>query len=528
MNKKNGFTLIEIISVVIILGILMILAVPAVTSIIGDSRASTYVTDANSFITSARNIVTNKSIYIGQDMDTTFYIPYSCIKDELEHKSPYGEWNKVYVAITYDGEKYYYYYTSNDEAKKGIYLTYEDLLSEDIIEDNVEEIYTGVTIGSRPKILVIKDDCDINNAEEVEPICNIRDKERLTKEELDKCLKEGPDIVPDDLKVEVTYDSGFTGDGSCEGTKTVIYNKPYGSLCTPTKTGNEFVGWYTERTGGLKIKETTKVTNKEPHTLYAHFGGNEYIVTYENNGGSGCISKKVIYGDEYGELCVPTKAGVNFYGWFQDKELTIPVTSETIVNIDRSHTLYAAYTDIDNLIIRYNTNGGTNCEQMVRHYDEEYGTLCTTTKAGYTFNGWYTGSAEGTLVTSKTRATSSTTLHARWIANDVTIILRENGEKTSTSGYSVSLSTSSTTDTGTRFLFSTNGTVIFEAVPNGTYYIWAGKNSNAKNTRIYSGVSVKVNDNKPSAIINYYSLKLAISNGIIDVSNNWFKTENPI
>ena len=283
--KKNGFTLIEIIAVVVIIGILMILAVPSVTSIIGESRENTYVADANSFVASARNLVSSKNLYLGQNTDTTYYVPYMCVKDELEHDSPFGTWDKVYVVITYDGENYAYYYTSNDASGKGIYLAFEDLIDTNIIENGVVEINTGVTIGSRPEILVVSDDCDINNAVRVTPICNIRDRGRLTKEELDKCLSGEFELVPDDLKVTVTYDSGFTGEGACTGTKEVIYGKNYGELCTPVKTGYKFTGWYTEKERGVKIKETTKVTNDAPHTLYAHFGGSEYTATYNNNGG---------------------------------------------------------------------------------------------------------------------------------------------------------------------------------------------------------------------------------------------------
>lgn len=43
---------------------------------------------------------------------------------------------------------------------------------------------------------------------------------------------------------------------------------------------------------------------------------NTYTMTYNNNGGSGCSSKTVTYGSQYGGLCTPTRSGYIFIGWF--------------------------------------------------------------------------------------------------------------------------------------------------------------------------------------------------------------------
>ncbi len=57
----------------------------------------------------------------------------------------------------------------------------------------------------------------------------------------------------------------------------VIYGRPYGEDSyifeqhTPTKDGYDFLGWYTEPTGGERIENTTIVTKASDHTLYAHW-----------------------------------------------------------------------------------------------------------------------------------------------------------------------------------------------------------------------------------------------------------------
>jgi serpin B len=51
--------------------------------------------------------------------------------------------------------------------------------------------------------------------------------------------------------------------------KTVKYNARIGSRPKPQKAGCKFVGWYTAKTGGTKVLETTRVTAS--CTLYAHW-----------------------------------------------------------------------------------------------------------------------------------------------------------------------------------------------------------------------------------------------------------------
>ena len=51
----------------------------------------------------------------------------------------------------------------------------------------------------------------------------------------------------------------------------VTYNSTYKILPTPTRPGYTFLGWYTKASGGIKIKNSTKVTILKTQTLYAHW-----------------------------------------------------------------------------------------------------------------------------------------------------------------------------------------------------------------------------------------------------------------
>jgi uncharacterized repeat protein (TIGR02543 family) len=53
--------------------------------------------------------------------------------------------------------------------------------------------------------------------------------------------------------------------------KTVKFGSSYGKLATPKRTGYTFDGWYTKKTGGVKITKGTKVDIAKTHTLYAHW-----------------------------------------------------------------------------------------------------------------------------------------------------------------------------------------------------------------------------------------------------------------
>ncbi len=175
MKNKKGFTLIELLAVIIILGILMIIAIPAVTEYISSSRKNAYITTASRYIDGVRNKINAAEIPV-YDKEATYYIPGSCVSMEKGGYSPYGDWKEYYVVVTYDGTGYDYYWTSRDETNTGIYLTYQDLLDVDRIENNVTSISTNIGVGDREKILLLKDSCSINDAEELVATSNIPEK----------------------------------------------------------------------------------------------------------------------------------------------------------------------------------------------------------------------------------------------------------------------------------------------------------------------------------------------------------------
>ena len=63
----------------------------------------------------------------------------------------------------------------------------------------------------------------------------------------------------------------------------------------------------------------------------------------------------------------------------------------------------------------FNTQGGTSVSNITKVVGEALGTLPTTTKSGYTFDGWYTAASGGTKITSSTTMPSGgATYYAHW------------------------------------------------------------------------------------------------------------------
>jgi len=175
--KKKAFTLIELLAVIIILGILLIIAVPAVTKYINDSRKNGYVSTAKSIAGGVRNLV-NSGEYDMYDKDITYYVEGSCVATDNGYKSPYGEFVKSYVAVTTSNNENNYYWISVDSTGTGVKtLINVDDLESDNIEGNVLVTDVNPTIGidGRSKVVVIGgENCTKSNPTPAEQMLNIK------------------------------------------------------------------------------------------------------------------------------------------------------------------------------------------------------------------------------------------------------------------------------------------------------------------------------------------------------------------
>ena len=152
MNNKKGFTLVELLAVIVILGLLMAIAIPSVTKYITESRKKTLSASIHAYIDAVITQV-NDGEYHFTDSTKVFAIPIECIPLEKGGTNPFGEWIQssdeywAYVLVQYDNINYNYLYgfTFKDSAGYGMYP-----LTTTKMSSNGKEIATDLFV-SRPK-----------------------------------------------------------------------------------------------------------------------------------------------------------------------------------------------------------------------------------------------------------------------------------------------------------------------------------------------------------------------------------------
>ena len=141
-------------------------------------------------------------------------------------------------------------------------------------------------------------------------------------------------------------------------------------------------------------------------------------VTWNANGGKIANAKTKVVSVKNGAKIVklpntPTYTGYTFKGWYTKKIGGIKVTKATKINKKVTH--YAQWT-AKKYIINFDANGGNVTTKSNKvTYKKDYGVLPTPTRAGYTFNGWYTDKTGGTKVSATTKMVAkNTVVYAQW------------------------------------------------------------------------------------------------------------------
>ena len=214
----------------------------------------------------------------------------------------------------------------------------------------------------------------------------------------------------------------------------------------------DFVHWNTQDddNGTSYVAGPTLIMGTSDVTLWAIWTQlPTYTVTFDSKGGSAVDSQLVIEGDFVLEPGDPTRSGYTFAGWFQESACNNPwdFASDTVT---ANRTLYADW-DARTYTVTFDARGGTTPSpaNIIVTYDEAYGTLATTSRSYYVFDGWWTGvngtgsQVSGSEVTGLTTvATASNhTLYAKWGWPDYSI-----GDTAPSDGYIVYINPDAETD----------------------------------------------------------------------------------
>ncbi|MBQ8043266.1 MAG: InlB B-repeat-containing protein, partial [Clostridia bacterium] len=237
-------------------------------------------------------------------------------------------------------------------------------------------------------------------------------------------------------QVELDANGGKFSNGNekeyVDNTYLVAYSL---SAETPTKTGYNFVGWYTAKSGGTRVFAGDQVVNPEPHTLYAHWESNKFTVTLYANGGKfsngeAGIDIEVTYLELYPgtlSLQIPTREGYSFNGW-KKEDGTQVIAGQQVTTLDS--VLYADWTT-NTCTVTYDACGGTiTTGESTKTFTKGTSYVHPTPeKEGYEFDGWYTDQFGGNEVEygALVSTTGELKLYAHWKAVYTVTYIAEGG-----------------------------------------------------------------------------------------------------
>jgi len=213
--------------------------------------------------------------------------------------------------------------------------------------------------------------------------------------------------------------------GSAVPSQSVAHGKKATVPTTPTKVGYTFEGWYTDDEGTEQYDFTNNVITANT-TLYAKWKPLKYTVSFEVSGGSAVPSQTVAHGEKATVPPVPTKAGYTFEGWYTDDEGTNQYDFNTNV-ITANTTIYAKWKSLK-YTVSFEVSGGSAVPNQTVAHGEKATVPPAPTKAGYTFEGWYTDDERTNQYDFTDNViTANTTLYAKWKLDTYTVNFEVNG-----------------------------------------------------------------------------------------------------
>ena len=216
------------------------------------------------------------------------------------------------------------------------------------------------------------------------------------------------------------YTITFYADGSVGDTLETAGNEILTLPDAPKKDNYTFEGWFFDN-GTWQNRLTANTYADKPLTedvsVYAYYKKieepepeppQEYTVRFDTDGGTAVNDMTVSVIEE---SPVTTKAGYTFAGWYKDSGLTDKAAFP--YEVTKAQTLYAKW-EKNTYTVRFDTDGGTAVNDMTVSVIEE---SPVTTKAGYTFAGWYKDSGFTDKAAFPYEVTKAQTLYAKWEKN---------------------------------------------------------------------------------------------------------------
>lgn len=271
--------------------------------------------------------------------------------------------------------------------------------------------------------------------------------------------------------IEKTFTIYLNADGGTCGTTsiTAAYNTAVGSLPTATRTGYNFHGWFTEKTGGTQITESTTFSTSNDITLYARWVADAYSASWSTGTGYS-ISVKRISSPYAGVATGNLNSGATVYygdvlnvSYLASLGYSLQTTGATTITISQNITssdIYATAT--------------ANSYTYSIVYKSSNGTSLGTSSATYTFGTTNTISAPV-----KSGYTTPSSQSVKWDATAKTITFTYsptavgNGTKTGTISSSPNITYSATVEYRNRTASSVQLRVVWTStIRAGSYTVY--------------------------------------------------------
>lgn len=226
-----------------------------------------------------------------------------------------------------------------------------------------------------------------------------------------------------------------------KSSKMVTYSKTYGTLPTAKKTNYTFAGWYTKRTGGIKVTKDTVVNDTRDKTLYAHWII-KYNIAFNGNGADSGFMEGIKNINYETKQNLPAnsfvRTGYQFLGWSHSSQATKATykNSASVKGLSKKSEstvkLYAVWQE-NSYSIKFSPNGGNGTMKTISYkYSKTNGINLpdnSFTNGSQQFAGWNTeASGNGTTYQNLASIRSiigdgrntNITLYAQWIDTNLT------------------------------------------------------------------------------------------------------------
>ena len=164
---------------------------------------------------------------------------------------------------------------------------------------------------------------------------------------------------------------------------SVSYGSAYGSLPTPTRSGYEFKGWFTESSGGSQVTAQTTVNKTAKHTLYARWQVNSYKVSWENGEGYTVFVKRKSSPNVGASVSTLKSGDTVYYGDILSVTYT-SATGYTISNKGKAEITVSGNITSNDIYATVTTNSYTYTIQYESTNGTNLGSTTTTQKFGTT------------------------------------------------------------------------------------------------------------------------------------------------